>query len=144
MRHLAFLLVFLIAGSAAHASEEEFLGWSEGRIVGIECDDVGRVTFSTEVRDDAWRNVEAEAFGKKFSLDAQQCERLRGFPLSSIRTTHEAGYEQLGGHTVYFSFRRTFYRDADMVEADVVISISRGKGLVVSEPRERVVNKTKG
>ena len=144
MRHLAFLFAFLVAGSAAHASEEEFLGWSEVRIVGIERKDVGRVTFTAEVREDAWRKVEAEAFGKKFSLGAQQCERLRGFPLSSIKTTHEAGYEQLGGHTVHFKFRRTFYRDANRVEADVVISISRGKGLVVSEPRERVVGERKG
>lgn len=144
MRHLAIFLAFLVANSAAHASEEEFLGWSEVRIVGVERNDVGRVSFAAEVRDDAWRKVEAEAFGKKFSLDAQQCERLRGFPLSSIKTTHEAGYEQLGGHTVHFKFSRILYRDADLVEADVVISISRGKGLVVSEPRERVLGQRKG
>src|SRR5688572_29140877 len=126
MRHLAFLLAFVVvAGPAAYASEEEFLGWAEVRIIGAEREDVGRVTFTAEVRDDAWRKVEAEAFGKKFSLDPKQCERLRGFPLSSIKTTHEAGYEQLGGHTVHFKFRKTFYRDANLVEADVVISISR-------------------
>src|SRR4051794_25973219 len=71
MRHLAFLLALLVIGSAVHASEEEFLGWSEVRIVGIEREDVGRVTFTAEVRDDAWRKVEAEAFGKKYSLDAK-------------------------------------------------------------------------
>ena len=144
MRCLLSLLAVLLVGSSARASEEEFLVWSEVRIVSVDRKDTGRVTFTAEVRDDAWRKVEATAFGKAHSLSEEQCARLGGFPLGRIRTTHEAGYEELGGHTVHFKFKRSFYRESSLVEAEVIISISRGKGLKVSEPRELVVTERKG
>ncbi|MGF1633885.1 MAG: hypothetical protein ACFCVE_08565 [Phycisphaerae bacterium] len=134
----------MIPVCSACASEEEFLQWAQVRIVAAEREDVGRVSFAAEVHNSHWRNVEAEAFGRTLLLDAQQCQRLGGFPLSSITTTHEPGYEELGGHTVHFKFRKVFYRDADLVEATVVISISRGKGLRVSEVWERVIGEKKG
>lgn len=143
MRSVTILLAVFHLVSAALASEEEFLEWSEVRIIGIEREDTGRVTFSAQVQNDAWRKVEAAAFGKKYALDEQQCLRLTGFPLSSIKTTHEAGYEQLGGHTVHFRFRKFLYREATVVESEVVVSISRVNGLHVSELRERVVGEGK-
>ena len=144
MRCSLSLLALLLVGSSARASEEEFLVWSEVRIVSVDRKDTGRVTFTAEVRDDAWRKVEATAFDKTYSLTEGQCARLAGFPLSSIRTTHEAGYEQLGGHTVHFKFKRSFYRESSLVESELVISISRGRGLKMSEPRDRVVTERKG
>jgi hypothetical protein len=141
MRRFRTLAIILLVTSAACGSEEEFLAWSQVSITAVTREDTGRVTFTAELRDDAWRKVEAEAFGKKHSLSEAQCAKLAGFPLSSIRTTHEAGYPKLGGHTVYFKFKKQFYRDTALVETEVIISISREKGLDVSEPRERVQEK---
>lgn len=108
MRYLVFLLAYLIAGPAVHASSEHFLEWSEVRVVGAVHGDIGRVVFTAEVRGDEWRRVEMEAFGKTFSLDAEQCEQLRGFPLSSLWITYEGGWELTGGPTVSFKFRTGF------------------------------------
>jgi hypothetical protein len=143
MRPFSILAIILLVTTAGRASEEEFLVWSEVSITSVTREDTGRVTFTAQVRDDAWRKVEAEAFGKKHALSDVQCAKLAGFPLSSIRTTHEAGYPKLGGHMVHFRFKKLFSRDGAMVEAEVIISISREKGLDVSEPREKILTEKK-
>ena len=137
-RFLVCLLVAACAGSVA-ASEEESLPWSELRIVGPEREDTGRVVFVAEARDGGWRVARIEAFGRRFSLDREQQARLAGFPLSSVETTHEVGYELLGGHTVYFKFDKLEWRDDRLIRSEVVISISRGRGLRVDGPKQRVV-----
>lgn len=129
-------LILLIAASAAPGDEEDFLDWSEIHIVGEDREDTGRVSFRAKARGGTWREVRAEAFGKEYILGEQQRGLLKGFPLSSIQTTHSGGYEQLGGRTVIFRFSRSFYRDGKLVRSEVAIAISRGKGLRMSEPHE--------
>ncbi len=144
MRWSFFLCALMLVNPAAQASEEEFLSWSEVHLVSLDRPEMGRVAFTAQVREDRWRSVHTEAFGKRFSLDDEQCRQLAGFPLSSIKTTHEVGYEPLGGHTVYFRFKRSFYRNATLVEAEVIIAISRGQGLRLSGPHERIMGESKG
>jgi hypothetical protein len=136
MRYTHFLAVVALFASVASASEEEFLAWSEVTITAVQHEQTGRVTFTAEVRDDAWRKVEADAFGKKYTLSKEQCAKLSGFPLSSIRTTHEAGYKGIGGHTVYFKFSKSIIRDGKPVESKIIVSISREKGIDVLQPAE--------
>jgi hypothetical protein len=129
----------LLSSLAAYGSEEEFLPWEQVRIVSPEREDTGRVSFTAEVREGEWRSVEIDAFGRQFKLNDEQLHQLAGFPLSSLRTTHEGGYPLLGGHTVHFKFDKTHYRDERLTRSGVVISVNRGRGLEVSEPRHQTV-----
>jgi hypothetical protein len=134
----------LAAGNRWHASEEEFLPWSEVRIVGAERKQTGKVVFSAKMAADKFQEVSLEAFGKQSALAKEDLQKLNGFPLSSLVTTHEAGYEVLGGHTVHFKLKKVYYDKpgeimAALIEESITVSVSRGKGLKARAPTQRVL-----
>ena len=128
-------LTLLMPPATAGASEEEFLQWTELRLVSPERDDTGQVVFAARVEGDRWHAVDIEAFGRRYRLDDEQLDRLEGFPLRSIRTTHEGGWVGHGGHTVHFRFHHTGYREDRLTRSEIRISVSREEGLHVGEPR---------
>jgi hypothetical protein len=138
---LAFSIA-VFAATASFASQEQYLGWSEVRIVSAGVEDTGEVSFVASVSNSGeWKRVEVSAFGKKFTLDEKQRTALKEYPAFSIVNTYEPGYEQLGGHTVHWKFKR-LYREGDrLMEREVVVSISKGKCLEIREwdgkPAER-------
>jgi hypothetical protein len=137
-----FLVAFLLTLGAGglRASEEEVLPWSEVRIVGAEQKETGTVVFSAKLAGQQYKEVLLEAFGKQFTLAKEDLPKLAGFPLNSLAITHEAGYEKLGGHTVYFKLKRVFSDPmARIVEERIVLSVSRGKGLAISERKQQVL-----
>ncbi len=121
------------------ASEEEFLPWKEVRIICAERDAPGTVELRAHMVGNEYATVAITAFGKKHELAANDLKKLREFPLQDLRLTHEAGYEELGGHTVHLRLHRTFYEAGQLVEEMVIVSVSKGKGLFVNEPRRRVL-----
>src|SRR5262249_34492040 len=132
----------VVLGAWSYASEEEFLPWSEVRIVAPEIKDVGTDVLSAKTDGEKYREMSVEAFGKRYALNKEQLDKLSGFPLSSLRTTHEAGYERLGGHTVYLQLKKlTYDGDRRQVEDRVVVSVSKGRGLAVSGPRHTAAEK---
>jgi len=120
---------------AIYASEEDFLKWAEVRIVSPERPDTGRVVFAAKTDGDQYREIAIEAFGRKHPVGDEVLAKLKGFPLNSLVTTHEAGYPQLGGHTVHFKFKRSYYKEGGLVQESVVLSASKGKGLALSGPK---------
>jgi hypothetical protein len=139
----AFLVAFvaaLAAGGWLGASEEEILPWSEVRIVGPERKDTGTIVFSAKTAGDTFQEVRIEAFGKTFTVAKEDLPKLAGFPLNSLAITHEAGYEELGGHTVYFKMKRLFYdREKRLIEERIALSVSRGKGLSIPERKQHAL-----
>lgn len=134
---LMLLLIgaYVSAGGTLSASEEEFLEVADVRIVAAERADTGKVVLAAKLAGGSVKEMTVEAFGKKYVLEQGQLDKLAGFPLTSLVMTHEAGYERLGGHTVYFKLKRSF-PDANgrVVERKVVVSVSKGKGLAVAMP----------
>jgi hypothetical protein len=133
---IAFWLVLV---SAVSASEEEFLPWQEVRIVCAERPETGKVELLAVADTNGYRQVEIVAFGKKHALPAADLAKLRGFPLSDLHLTHEAGYAELGGHTVHLRLTRVWYEAGQLLEETLVVSVSKGKGLALNEPRRRVL-----
>jgi hypothetical protein len=71
------------------------------------------------------------AFGNTHTVAGEDLKKISAFPLSSIRITHEAGYEALGGYTVHLTFRRTYYdSDKKLRDDTAVISVSQKRGLM--------------
>jgi hypothetical protein len=136
---IAFILMLGIAG-CVRASEEEVLSWSEVRIAGPEREDTGRVMFTAKTAGEQYQEVAIEAFGKKFSVSKEDLQKMNGMPLNSLVITHEAGYESIGGHTVYFKMKRVFYDKAGgLTEERLVLPVSRGKGLAAVEQKQQVL-----
>jgi hypothetical protein len=133
--------VLLLGTAVVCASEEECLPWQEVRIVCAERAETGKVELMAIASTNGYRQVEIVAFGKKHTVPATDLAKLRGFPLAGLQTTHEAGYEELGGHTVHLRLKRENCVPGGWVEETVVISVSRGKGLAISEPRQREFSK---
>ena len=143
MRRALLILRLLVAlasfGSSAFASEEEFLPWQSLR---LDCGDhpqTGKVTLSATAAACGITAFEFTAFGKTHRVDAGALAKLRDFGLDGVRVMHEAGYPELGGHTVYFKLSRIYYSSSEKrtIEEVVVVSASRGRGLAVSDPQER-------
>lgn len=140
MRHCrtAFLLATVLAfASWASASEEEIMGVNQAQVKTVSSSEqTGTAVFEAQTDGGEYKAVSISAFGKEFKLDKPQLEKLKGLPVSSLEVTHEAGYESLGGHTIYFKFKRQqIHPDTKKVlKTGVTISISKGKGLAVSDP----------
>lgn len=129
------LSILLCSVTAGFASQELILPWSsEIRIESAGTADSGQILLTATVSSsDEWKKLELSAFGKTFILDEKQLAALNGYPTSSLVTTYEPGYEELGGHTVHWRFKR-LYREGDRsIEREIIISISKGKGLQIRE-----------
>ena len=114
------LAILMLAPAVALSSEEDFLDWEKAT---IQCNP--SVSCSLEVRDGHWRKFQIRAFGKTNDLTEADLEKLNGFPLSSLRTTHEAGYPELGGYTIHFSFWRTYYENGtNLVHEKLYVSVT--------------------
>lgn len=121
------------------ASEEEYLAWSSLRLECKESPQAGKVTLFATLGDAGLSSFKLTAFGKDHALAASDLAKVRDFPLHSLRVTHEGGYPELGGHTVHFRLSRSYYAPGQKksVAEDVLISVSKGKGLSVSGPHRR-------
>lgn len=102
-------VVLMISIRPAMASEEVFLPW---RSAVIQCETTpkaGEVSCEIKIGENGWEKFRIHAFGTTYTLSASDLKKLKKFPLSSLNTRHEAGYERLGGYTVHFRFDRTYY-----------------------------------
>ena len=125
---LLTIVISLSLTSVLGASEEESLFSTEVKIV-FNADQTVPVVFTAKVSPGKHmetlgdcQEVTIEAFGKRHVLDKFQCAKLNGFPLSSLRVTHEAGYERIGGHTIHFRMKNAN-------DDTVIVSVSKGQGL---------------
>lgn len=142
-----FLFVsFIILGAEGqlHASEEEYLPWREVHIVCTKHKATGKVVFSGKMAGETYKKVNIEAFGKHFAVAKEDLQKLNKFPLHSLTITHEPGYKRHGGHMVHFKMKVVYYDEVGrLIEERVVVSVSRGRGLTVANPEQRILNAEK-
>jgi hypothetical protein len=132
------LLAAALICPASYASEEEFLTWNEVRIVSPQRDDTGQVVFAAKVEGETYREINIEAFGKKYAVGKEDLAKLAAFPLSSLVTTHEAGFARTGGHMVHFKLKKSLNDpDGKLVEQKAAVTISQGQGLSVAAPHRQ-------
>ncbi len=135
MKRLAVTLLLLVG--VTFASEEEFLDWTSASVQVAGTPEAGDISISATVGSGVWSSFTINAFGKTHVLSADELSALSGFPLSSMRTTHEQGYEEMGGYTVHFRFDRTFYsEESELVSEIIYVSVNR-EGLSLSGPWTR-------
>lgn len=129
------LTLTALATLPAGASEEDFLEWTAVTIQCGRTPEAGEISCEARAGEMGWAACTVRAFGKEYVLPEAALAKLKGFPLSSLETTHEVGYEELGGYTVHFRFARTV-RNPENKEVTEIIYVSVNKnGLSVSEPR---------
>ncbi|HEU5116043.1 MAG TPA: hypothetical protein VFT74_05135 [Isosphaeraceae bacterium] len=129
-RFPSLMLAMLVVSSLqARASEEDIIPWSTVRVECHEVPEAGKVTLSATFHQGRYESCEVSAFGKKYRLGVKDLARLDGFPLESLQITHEAGYPELGGHTVHFRLQKyTFTRNRKPILKQAIMSVSKGKG----------------
>jgi hypothetical protein len=124
-------LFLLVTNSMA--SEEEFVPWQSVRIESTELKPIGKVILTAHVNEDKISSLEVTVFGRSQILSPEQLAKLKGFPLSSISITHEAGYEKLGGPTLHCKFKREYYNnDKDLIQEHAYISFVKNRPKEVS------------
>lgn len=132
MKRITLMLLLLV--SATFASEEEFLDWTSAVVEVAETPEAGEIRVSATTEGGEWSGLAITAFGETHDLSNADLAKLSGFPMSSLRTTHEQGYEELGGYTVHFRFDRTFYNaESELVSEIIYVSVNR-EGLSMSGP----------
>ena len=135
MKTTALMIALAISTIAAMASEEELLGWTSAVVQCGKTPEAGDVSCDIKIGGDEWEKFVIQAFGTTHTLAASDLKKLKEFPLSSLRTSHEVGYERLGGHTVHFRFNRTFYNsDKKLLNQIIYVSVTKN-GVTVASPR---------
>jgi hypothetical protein len=105
---LAPLFLAILLSPGLIASETDFVSWQSVVIKSAEIPEAGVVTIKANLDGDEWKSLVVEAHGRKHEMVAEELKALKGFPLSSISVTAEAGYQPIGGHTVSLRFKRIF------------------------------------
>ncbi len=136
---LLWLAVGCAAPPRAWGSEEQFAVWSRVRIECEPCGKAGKVSVEATVGSGTYRSMRITAFGRQHAVDAQTVKQLAGFPLSSIRVTHEVGYPIVGGYSVHLRLKRIFYSEKkELIQETALITICEGNPgkVTVSKSRE--------
>lgn len=137
------IISLLVLSLSAYGSEEEYMIWKQVKIRTAGNKETGEVSFAAQTDGETFKSISITAFKKQFKVAKADLAKIKGFPLSSLTITHEAGYVQLGGHTVHFKMKRVYYnRLKKLVEARVRISISKGKGLEIHGPEIKEIKGT--
>jgi hypothetical protein len=136
------IISLLVLSLSAYGSEEDYMIWKQVKIRTAGNKETGEVSFAAQTDGKTFKSISITAFKKQFKLAKADLAKIKGFPLSSLTITHEAGYVQLGGHTVHFKMKRVYYRLKKLVEGRVRISISKGKGLEVHGPEIKEIKGT--
>jgi hypothetical protein len=116
----------LILGSA------DVKGWTEI---------AGGVRIQIESPKGSIESVKITAFGRDIEIPDAELAKLKGVIYSEISISHEGGYKELGGHTIYFilKFRDMFGGDPfegdPMLEEQVRISVPKNAPVKVSKTR---------
>ena len=134
---ITLLMAVIIPAISATASEEEFLGWTSAVIQCGKTSEAGDISCEIKTGEKGWEKFVIQAFGKTYTLPATDLGKLTGFPLSSLRTTHEAGYEELGGYTVHFRFDRTFYNPEKKLVTEIIYVSVTKNGVTISDRRTK-------
>ena len=137
---LLTLITVFVLSLCAWGSEEDHMIWKQIKIVFSECKEMGTVIFEAQTDGQSFKSISITASGKQFQIEETDLLKFKGFPLSSLAVTHEAGYPRLGGHTVHFKMKRVYYKSKKLVEERIRISISKGKGLEIYGPETKETN----
>jgi hypothetical protein len=127
MKTLSLLcLIGLCALAPVFASEEEFAEWREAQLEFGRLGRAGKVKLKAQVEGTSYKEFEITAFGRKQTLSKKALSQLSGFPLRTLKVTHEAGYPQLGGYSVHFKFEQHSYDSAKTLTTRIaVLTVTR-------------------
>jgi hypothetical protein len=110
MKRLMMGLLFLVvqSGTSVHASKEDILTLSSFTIesAGIGASGPVRVTGSQDTK--GITTIRINAFEKEFIPSEAQLSSLRDLTANGIQLSYEAGYNELGGRTIYLIFSKGF------------------------------------
>ena len=134
---ITILVAAIIPALPATASEAESLSWTSAVIQCRKTSEAGNVSCEIKTGEKGWEKFVIKAFGKTHTLSSTDLAKLEGFPLASLRTSHEAGYERLGGYTVSFRFDRTFYNPEKKLVTEIIYVSVTKNGVTVSERRTK-------
>jgi len=70
--------------------------------------DSGPVTMSGKQDESGLSKLTITAFGKRFDLDTGHLARIHGFHANGLQLSYEAGYDELGGRTIYIVVSKGF------------------------------------
>jgi hypothetical protein len=101
-------IVIIFGGSVAKASQEGLLPLTSFQIQSAGTGETGSVSVSGSVGDNGLAELDVTAFGKHFTLNREQLQKLRGLDVNGCQLSFEHGYKELGGRTLYVKLTKGF------------------------------------
>lgn len=105
---VALVLALIFSGTAARASQEGLLPLTTFQFQSTGGGDTGSVSVWGSVGDRGLTELNVSAFGKHFTLNAEQLKSLQGLAINGFQLSSEHGYKELGGRTVYVKLIKGF------------------------------------
>ena len=103
MKHnmLLFVVSMVLLASNSYASKERILALSNFRVESTGVGESGAVVVTGSQTSSGIASIRVDAFGKSFLLSKNDLEKLQGVIVNGIQISYEAGYQDLGGRTIY-------------------------------------------
>ena len=126
------LLLLAIAAFSAIASQEGTLSLSEFRLETVNDPALGRVVISGSQSFPDFTRLEADAFGRHFSLAPKQLQQLKNFSANGAQVSQISPGHSSGGGMVYLVLTNGLMSDEP--ERRFVVFTANGKVGVGSKP----------
>lgn len=141
LRGMLLLTLLSFVCGTAMGSEEDIRPWTSVDIKTDGTPESGTIRVVAEVSGDAYTSFRMHAFGREEALGKADLEILKGYPLSSIEITSEAGYASIGGYTVHVRLKRTSYDASKKLRTEVMVaSLQKTGGIKLMKMPERNPN----
>jgi len=121
------LSIICVACPKAYTSEGDFLSWEK-----ISAEFSSGVSIAVEANGPIYKKFVINAFDQSFELDQEDLNKIEGLSLSLLNVTHEAGYEETGGETIYFRLSNYLFVGAGGNIKTAVLKVQK-KGISISE-----------
>jgi len=136
-KEILILIITAFFSAQTFAAEEDFLNWTAVTIQCGNTPEAGSISCEIQTGETGWKKFSVKAFGNTYNLTDNDLTKLKGFPLSSMQTTHCAGYERLGGYSISFRFSNTFYNNEKKLITETVRVTVNKKKITISKPQTK-------
>jgi hypothetical protein len=110
--------------------ERDVLTW---KFINLKFDDGDDNTgLEADTDGQKYQKFVRNTFDKRFELSPDELKMIEGFPISSLETEHEGGYEGYGGSSKTFKLRKSYYRRHGEGDKVALITISKEGGMRVT------------
>jgi len=133
-KNLILIFMVVVMTQSSRATEEDYLLWKNIKLTLTEYNKTEETTIEVDTDGVNFKSLIITSFGQKNEVINSDLKKLKDFELQSLKSTIST--DSSGNDILYFSLTRVrFIKPKVRVKEEVLISVSKNKGLIFYDPK---------